>query len=181
MFTCRSNVSCSNFSILSLQNDSYCCVVRILLTPVQILCTPWYPPHCHAPRKVVCIPTDSYGTPRVSRALFQTFFFSIPKVLEVMHKFDCVAMFLSGHRHRETYVRDDHGIHHVSLAAALEAPPDQVKVLELSIDRLTCTANRDSGWKIRYRNWNPGRGCFGASCASHTLPPYREESGVESN
>lgn len=51
-----------------------------------------------------------------------------------MHKFDCVAMFLSGHRHRETYVRDDHGIHHVSLAAALEAPPDQVKVLELSID-----------------------------------------------
>lgn len=43
-----------------------------------------------------------------------------------MHKFDCVAMYLSGHRHRETYVRDEKGIHHVSLAAALEAPGGQV-------------------------------------------------------
>lgn len=46
-----------------------------------------------------------------------------------MHKFDCVAMFLSGHRHRETYVRDENGIHHVSLAAALEAPSDQASPL----------------------------------------------------
>lgn len=50
------------------------------------------------------------------------------KVLEVMHKFDCVAMFLSGHRHRETYFQDEKEIHHVSLAAALEAPPGQVMV-----------------------------------------------------
>lgn len=42
-----------------------------------------------------------------------------------MHKFDCVAMFLSGHRHRETHFQDAKGIHHVSLAAALEAPPNQ--------------------------------------------------------
>ena len=43
----------------------------------------------------------------------------------MMHKFDCVAMFLSGHRHRETYFQDVKGIHHISLAAALEAPPNQ--------------------------------------------------------
>lgn len=49
------------------------------------------------------------------------------KVLEVMHKFDCVSLFLSGHRHRETYFEDANGIHHVSLAAALEAPPGEVR------------------------------------------------------
>lgn len=46
-----------------------------------------------------------------------------------MHKFDCVVMMLSGHRHRETYFRDERDIHHVSLAAALETPPDQASTV----------------------------------------------------
>ncbi|CAN0205984.1 unnamed protein product [Ectocarpus sp. 13 AM-2016] len=54
-----------------------------------------------------------------------TLIWNYEEVLAVMHKFDCVAMFLSGHRHRETYFRDENGIHHISLAAALEAPSDQ--------------------------------------------------------
>ncbi|CAM9362523.1 unnamed protein product, partial [Hapterophycus canaliculatus] len=51
-----------------------------------------------------------------------TLLWNYEDVLEVMHKFDCVALFLSGHRHRETYARDEKGIHHISLAAALETP-----------------------------------------------------------
>eukprot|EP00903_Cladosiphon_okamuranus_P014139 g13140.t1 len=54
-----------------------------------------------------------------------TLLWNYQEVLEVMHKFDCVSLFLSGHRHRETYFEDAKGIHHVSLAAALEAPPDE--------------------------------------------------------
>lgn len=45
-----------------------------------------------------------------------------------MHKFDCVVMYLSGHRHRETYYEDEKGVHHISLAAALEALPDQARI-----------------------------------------------------
>lgn len=48
------------------------------------------------------------------------------KVLEVFHRFDCVVAFISGHRHRDTYWIDK-GVHHVSLGAALEAPPDQAR------------------------------------------------------
>ncbi|CAN0553469.1 unnamed protein product [Laminaria digitata] len=46
-----------------------------------------------------------------------------------MHKFECVSMFLSGHRHQESYCRDKKGVHHVSLAAALEAPPGQASLV----------------------------------------------------
>lgn len=49
------------------------------------------------------------------------------KVLEVFNRFDCVVAFISGHRHRDTYCIDDKGVHHVSLGAALEAPPDQAR------------------------------------------------------
>eukprot|EP00752_Nemacystus_decipiens_P005814 g5259.t1 len=67
-----------------------------------------------------------------------TLLWNYQEVLEVMHKFDCVAMFLSGHRHRETYFQDTKGIHHVSLAAALEAPPDEEAFASIDVfsDRL---------------------------------------------
>lgn len=49
------------------------------------------------------------------------------KVLAVLHKFDCVAMYICGHTHKDAYHRDNRGIHHVILAAALETPSDQVQ------------------------------------------------------
>ncbi|CAM9365271.1 unnamed protein product, partial [Sphacelaria rigidula] len=47
------------------------------------------------------------------------------EVLAVLHKFDCVALCVSGHTHKNAYHRDCKGIHHVSLAAALETPLEQ--------------------------------------------------------
>lgn len=49
-----------------------------------------------------------------------------PQLLLVLHKYDCVAMFISGHAHKDGYHRDHRGIHHVVLPAALETPADKV-------------------------------------------------------
>ncbi|XP_010555507.1 PREDICTED: manganese-dependent ADP-ribose/CDP-alcohol diphosphatase [Tarenaya hassleriana] len=45
------------------------------------------------------------------------------EVMDIIHKYDCVKLCLSGHDHKGGCSVDSHGVHHRSLEAALECPP----------------------------------------------------------
>ncbi|XP_010205253.2 manganese-dependent ADP-ribose/CDP-alcohol diphosphatase [Colius striatus] len=44
--------------------------------------------------------------------------------LSVIHSHQCVVCFLAGHLHDGGYCLDSHGVHHVTLAAIIETPPE---------------------------------------------------------
>ncbi|CAL0330113.1 unnamed protein product [Lupinus luteus] len=45
------------------------------------------------------------------------------EVMNLIHKFNCVKVCISGHDHKGGYYIDSHGVHHRVLEAALECPP----------------------------------------------------------
>lgn len=45
------------------------------------------------------------------------------EVMDVIHRYNCVKVCLSGHDHKGGYSVDSHGVHHRVLEAALECPP----------------------------------------------------------
>ncbi|KAL8457983.1 hypothetical protein ACS0TY_035742 [Phlomoides rotata] len=45
------------------------------------------------------------------------------EVMEVIHRYNCVKICLSGHEHRDGHSVDSYGVHHRILGAALECPP----------------------------------------------------------
>ncbi|XP_047982942.1 manganese-dependent ADP-ribose/CDP-alcohol diphosphatase-like [Salvia hispanica] len=45
------------------------------------------------------------------------------EVMDLIHRYDCVKVCLSGHDHKGGYSVDSHGVHHRILEAALECPP----------------------------------------------------------
>ncbi|KAE8661739.1 Manganese-dependent ADP-ribose/CDP-alcohol diphosphatase [Hibiscus syriacus] len=45
------------------------------------------------------------------------------QVLDVIHRYDCVKVCLTGHSHKGRYSIDSHGFYHKVLDAALECPP----------------------------------------------------------
>ncbi|KAJ9677908.1 hypothetical protein PVL29_022720 [Vitis rotundifolia] len=61
------------------------------------------------------------------------------EVMDVIHKYNCVKVCLSGHDHKGGHSIDSHGIHHRVLEAALECPPgsDAFGYIDVYDDRLT--------------------------------------------
>jgi len=51
-----------------------------------------------------------------------TLLWNYDEVLPILHTFDCVVAYLSGHDHPGGYNRDDHGIHHRTFESPLEVP-----------------------------------------------------------
>ncbi|KAF4710743.1 hypothetical protein FOZ63_011193, partial [Perkinsus olseni] len=49
-------------------------------------------------------------------------------VLDAMYDFPCTKLVLCGHLHRETYHRDDHGIHHLCLPSPMEWDADECAI-----------------------------------------------------
>ncbi|KAF2293258.1 hypothetical protein GH714_040627 [Hevea brasiliensis] len=60
------------------------------------------------------------------------------EVMNVIHRYNCVKVCLSGHDHKGGYSIDSHGIHHKSFEAALECPPgtDSFGYIEVYDNRL---------------------------------------------
>ncbi|XP_009872867.1 PREDICTED: manganese-dependent ADP-ribose/CDP-alcohol diphosphatase, partial [Apaloderma vittatum] len=44
--------------------------------------------------------------------------------LSVIHSHRCVVCFLAGHLHDSGYCLDSHGVHHLTLEAVIETPPE---------------------------------------------------------
>lgn len=61
------------------------------------------------------------------------------EVMDVIHKYNCVKVCLSGHDHKGGHSIDSHGIHHHVFEAALECPPgsDAFGYIDVFDDRLT--------------------------------------------
>ncbi|KAE8707458.1 Manganese-dependent ADP-ribose/CDP-alcohol diphosphatase [Hibiscus syriacus] len=68
---------------------------------------------------IVCchLPLDPGATSKT------TLLWNYDQVMDVIHRYDCVKVCLSGHNHEGGYSIDSHGVHHRVLDAALECPP----------------------------------------------------------
>ncbi|GAB6020381.1 hypothetical protein CHUAL_003089 [Chamberlinius hualienensis] len=76
------------------------------------------------------------------------------EVLDVVHRYKCVVVYLCGHFHDTGYAVDKHGIHHVTLGGIIEVPPDETSFSTVHVytDRLEIVGfGREKSYVLNFR------------------------------
>ncbi|KAL3824894.1 hypothetical protein ACJIZ3_020923 [Penstemon smallii] len=85
-------------------------------------------------RVVICchLPLDPHA------ASNEALLWNYDEVIDLIHRYDCVKVCISGHDHKGGHSVDSHGVHHHVLEAALECPPgsNAFGYIDLFEDRL---------------------------------------------